>query len=112
MAELELIAFPEMPGFGVLATETLTVLATQPLETPKQVSRTKMSSQPHAGNPSSGVRFVAIEPKETNRPSALMESPPALPGLPQFPTEPSLAKETRLVLGVQPEATPVHVSRA
>src|SRR5579863_1288623 len=69
----------------------------------------KMSSNPQAGNVSSGTRLVAIESNATNRPSLLMEIPWL--GLPQLATEPSFASETTLVVGVHPAGTPVQVSR-
>ena len=114
MALPTLIALAEVPGLGVFATETRTVLGTHPLATPMQVSRTKMSSPAHAGNVSSGVRFVEIDPKDTNLPSVVMDTPVWLPGLPppkQLPMEPSFPSETRLVAGVQPVVAAVHVSR-
>jgi len=61
MALPTLMAFADIPGFGVLATEMRAVLGKQPLVTPKQASRTKISSQPQAGNLSSGVKLAAIE---------------------------------------------------
>jgi hypothetical protein len=111
MAFPTLMALAEIPGLGLFATDARTVLGKQPLVTPKHVSRTKMSSELQAGKLSSGVRFVAIDAKDTKRPSALIETPPWFPGLPQFAREPSLARDTRLVLGVQAVATAVHRSR-
>ena len=107
----KLMAFPEVPGLDVLATDTRTVLGTHPLATAKQVSRTKMSSPEHAGNVSSGVKFVAMDPKDINLPFELTDTELWLPGLPQLATEPSLASETRLVLGVQPVGALAQVSR-
>src|SRR5579885_1022084 len=95
-----LVALPEIPTVGWFATDTRTVLGTHPLEAPKHVSRTKISSPLQAGSWSSGVRFVEIEPKDTNRPSALRDMFVWFPGLPpplQLPIEPSLASATKLV---------------
>src|SRR5260370_28916363 len=97
MALPMLMALAEIPGLGVLATDTRTVLGKQPLVMPKQVSRTKISSRLQGGNVSSGVRFVAIDPKATNRPSALTATAPWLPRLIQFAQETSLPPHTTLV---------------
>src|SRR5258708_5437036 len=106
-----LIPLAEIPGLGVLATDTRTVLGWQALVTPKQVSRTKMSSQAQAEKSSSGVRFVAIEANATKRPSALKDMPPLFPGLEQFAAAPSFAIEIRMVPSVQPMGSPLPASR-
>jgi|GEM_PF-4938686 len=95
MALPTLIALADVPGLGVLATDTRTVLGVHPLAAPKHVSRTKMSSPPQAGSVSSGVRLVDIDPKDTNLPSALTDTFDWLPGLPpplQLPIEPSFPR--------------------
>lgn len=87
-------------------TETSCVLGVQPEATPAQVSRTNafVPLVPAA------TKLVAEERNATYRPSAL--APPLIAGeiLSAFPVPPPDAAETMIVEGVQPEATPEHVS--
>jgi hypothetical protein len=60
------------------------------------------------------TRFVASEAKATKRPSALIAGTVANPTeapLSPFPSEPSVANETGIVLGLQPTGPAVQVSR-
>lgn len=87
-------------------TETSCVAGVQPEATPAHVSRTNafVPVVPPA------TRFVAEERNATYRPSALAPALIAGEILSAFPVPPPDAADTRVVEGVQPEATPTQVS--
>lgn len=88
----------------LVATDTRWVEGVQPEATPAQVSRTNTSAAPLL---SPATRFVAEEMNATYRPSALIDGEMLFPsaGLLLIPLD------SRVVEGVHPEETPVHVSR-
>src|SRR5260370_644704 len=94
-----LVPFPCAPEDD---TETRVLLGLQPADVPKQVSRTNASSTPLV---STFTMFVTFDVNATNSSPLLIEgfAPPA-----GFP---STATETKVVLGTQLAAVPLHVSR-
>ena len=80
----------------------------QPLGTPKRVSRKNaLVETPFGFIRPSKMRLVAAESKATKRPSGLMEGE-ALAPLASIPSGPT---DRRVVAGVQPDETPIQVSR-
>lgn len=95
-----------LAGTPPVETETNCVAGVQPEATPAQVSRTNafVLLVPPA------TRFVAEDRNATYLPSALAPALIAGEILSAFPVPPPDAAETRVVDGVQPEATPAQVS--
>ena len=100
-----------MASVPLVATETNCVDGVQPDVVPAQVSRTKAFITPLVVPPV--IRFVAVDKNVTKRPSALVSAALALiegAMLSPFAAAAPDPMETMLFAGVQPEATPVHVS--
>ena len=98
MTESPVVALSCVPLMG---TDTRLLLGVQ-LVAPRHVSRTNASPTP-PGSPL--TMFAELELKATNLASALMDGFAPLAALPSDATEMSV------VLGLQPDGTPIQVSR-